>query len=107
LDETEDAEGAGPYGGGSAAMAEGSSIYGLMEENTGPLLEVPDPWPMLPGLITRRVDSESGLLASPWCPDSLAYTEIYVPGTEPTEVCDRQNPGEFDGSRPPPSLDLR
>ena len=55
-----------------------------------PLLPVPDPWPVPAGLISRRVDSKTGKLASRWCPADEAYDELYLPGTEPTEVCDRQ-----------------
>lgn len=55
----------------------------------GFLLPIPDPWPILPGLISRQVDNRSGLLASRWCPADSAYTELYVPGTEPTELCDQ------------------
>ena len=53
-----------------------------------PLLPIPDPWPIPDGLITRRVDSRTGLLASRWCPVKDAYDELYLPGTEPTEACD-------------------
>lgn len=53
-----------------------------------PALEIPEPWPMLPGLTTREVDSRSGKLWSRWCDEENRYVEIYVPGTEPTEVCD-------------------
>jgi hypothetical protein len=38
--------------------------------------------------VTRRVDSKTGLLASRWCPEENAYTEYYLPGTEPTEYCE-------------------
>ena len=54
-----------------------------------PLLPIPDPWPIPEGLITRRVDSHTGLLASRWCPANEAYDELYLPGTEPTVDCDR------------------
>jgi membrane peptidoglycan carboxypeptidase len=54
----------------------------------GFLLPIPEPWPMLPGLVTRLVDSRTGLLASRWCPAEQAYWEVYLPGTEPTEPCD-------------------
>ena len=57
-------------------------------EQPVPLLPIPDPWPILDGLITRRVDSRTGLLASRWCPVEDAYDELYLPGTEPTEACD-------------------
>ena len=78
------------------AEADAGDVYARTADTRGPLLEVPEPWPMPDGLITRRVDRKTGLLASRWCPDSLAYTEIYIPGTEPTELCDRQNRGAFD-----------
>ena len=55
---------------------------------TEPVLEIPEEWPMLPGLTTRSVDSKSGKLWSRWCDEENRYTEVYVPGTEPTEVCD-------------------
>lgn len=55
-----------------------------------PLLAVPGPWPLPDGLIELRVDSKTGHLASRWCPDDDAYDEMYLPGTEPTTVCDRQ-----------------
>jgi len=55
----------------------------------GYLLPIPEPWPILPGLISRQVDNRSGLLASRWCPTDSAYTEYYLPGTEPTEFCDQ------------------
>ncbi len=55
----------------------------------GYLLPIPEPWPILPGLISRQVDNRSGLLASRWCPADSAYTEYYLPGTEPTEFCDQ------------------
>jgi len=74
---------------------------------TGPLLEIPEPWPVPRGLITRRVDRQTGLLASRWCPDSLAYEEIFIPGTEPTELCDRGETIFGDEARGPgsPSFD--
>jgi penicillin-binding protein 1A len=55
----------------------------------GFLLPIPEPWPILPGLVSRQVDNRSGLLASRWCPADSAYTELYLPGTEPTELCDQ------------------
>ncbi len=55
----------------------------------GFLLPIPSPWPILPGLLTRQVDSKTGLLASRWCPEEDSYTELYLPGTEPKELCDR------------------
>jgi len=65
-----------------------------------PLLAVPDPWPVPAGLISRRVDSKTGTLASRWCPADEAYDELYLPGTEPTEVCDRQARSDLPGRDP-------
>jgi penicillin-binding protein 1A len=53
-----------------------------------PELEAPAPWRMPDGLLALRVDRETGQLASQWCPAERAYTEYFIPGTEPTEVCD-------------------
>lgn len=58
------------------------------DEESLPLLAIPEPWPIPEGLITRRVDSNTGLLASRWCPVEDAYDELFLPGTEPTEYCD-------------------
>jgi penicillin-binding protein 1A len=67
--------------------------YGMAATEDGgaglePALDVPEPWPMLSGLTTREVDSKTGKLWSRWCDEENRYTEYYVPGTEPTEVCD-------------------
>ena len=51
------------------------------------LLPVPAPWPT-DGLIALEVDSQTGLLASRWCPADRRYLEFYIPGTEPSEQCD-------------------
>lgn len=74
------------------------------------VVPVPDPWPMAPEFTTREVDGRSGKLWSRWCseavdPASLAddapppvmrrYTEFYLPGTEPTEMCDDTRPNMF------------
>jgi penicillin-binding protein 1A len=54
------------------------------------LLPIPEPWPN-PGLNTMLVDRRTGNLASRWCPVEDQYVEYYIPGTEPTEQCDRSN----------------
>ncbi|GAC1431714.1 MAG: penicillin-binding protein 1B [Thermoanaerobaculia bacterium] len=47
---------------------------------------VPDvDWKRPDDVITRQVDPESGLLATPYCPHPRR--EIFVAGTEPTSVC--------------------
>ena len=64
------------------------------EEPAEPIgvLPIPEPWP-LDGLTSLEVDSETGMLASPWCPAERRYIEHYLPGTEPTEECDDSAPG--------------
>jgi len=59
------------------------------------LRPIPEPWTMPPELIARRVDKSTGKLATEWCPQDRAYTEYYIPGTEPTEGCDAETPGLF------------
>jgi penicillin-binding protein 1A len=56
------------------------------------ILPVPERWPT-EGLLELQVDSQTGLLASQWCPTSRRYTELFIPGTEPTEECDESSSG--------------
>jgi penicillin-binding protein 1A len=75
----------------AAAMdtAEAADTIRSSSDLRGFLLPIPEPWPILPGLVSRQVDNRTGLLASRWCPADSAYTELYLPGTEPTEFCDQ------------------
>ena len=52
---------------------------------------LPD-WPRPPALTSRVVDDVTGLLHGPQCPQEDAYTEYYLPGTEPTRECLRRAP---------------
>jgi 1A family penicillin-binding protein len=52
------------------------------------LRAVPQPWTLPSELTSRLIDRETGKLASEWCPTELIYTEIFIPGTEPTDACD-------------------
>ena len=56
-----------------------------------PLLPMPDRIPLLPGLHTVLVDRKTGKLASRWCAEEDQYLEYYIPGTAPTELCDRSD----------------
>lgn len=77
---------------GSSAEAAADSLAGDMPVQNAPaLLPVPDRWPWPAGVVSRRIDKKTGALASRWCPDADAYTERYLPGTEPKAVCDRQS----------------
>ncbi|MCJ7629259.1 MAG: PBP1A family penicillin-binding protein, partial [Longimicrobiales bacterium] len=78
------------YGDSTRAYAD--SVFqsrGYGEASRGNLLPIPAGWPILQGLVSKQVDNRSGLLASRWCPADSAYTEYYLPGTEPTEFCDQ------------------
>jgi penicillin-binding protein 1B len=47
---------------------------------------VPDvDWKRPDDVITREIDPETGMLATPYCPQTRA--EIFVAGTEPTQLC--------------------
>ena len=59
-----------------------------------PILPIPEPWEIPDGLETRLVDPSSGKLASQWCEDE-PILEMFLPGTEPTEFCDRDDFGLF------------
>ncbi len=56
-----------------------------------PLLPIPDGWPSAAGLHTVLVDRTTGKLASRWCDEEDQYLEYFIPGTEPTEFCDRSD----------------
>jgi penicillin-binding protein 1A len=86
-------------GGGLAAPVWGNFMrqvyYGVEgDEANGvaavdPLLPIPERWTPNPGLRPMLVDRRTGLQASPWCPTEDQYMEYYIPGTDPTEHCDR------------------
>jgi penicillin-binding protein 1A len=88
-------------GGGLAAPVWGSFMRRVYEgidedeengvEEEPALLPIPEEWEMLPGLNAILVDRKTGQLASRWCPEEDQYIEYYVPGTEPTELCDRSS----------------
>jgi 1A family penicillin-binding protein len=60
-----------------------------------PLKPVPRTWELPAGITTRRVDRETGKLATELCPSERVYSEIFIAGTEPTETCDGSSPGLF------------
>lgn len=60
-----------------------------------PMLSQPSPWPLVDGLTTALVDRKTGKLASRWCAEEDQYVELYIPGTEPTEFCDRSGSRRF------------
>jgi penicillin-binding protein 1A len=72
-------------GGRLAAPAWTSFMREVYERKPAP----PD-WPRPPAITSRFVDKETGLLHGPGCPIEDAYTEFYLPGTEPTRECPRR-----------------
>ncbi|MEQ8329150.1 MAG: PBP1A family penicillin-binding protein [Longimicrobiales bacterium] len=60
-----------------------------------PMLAVPSPWQLVEGLNTALVDRRTGKLASRWCAEEDQYVEYFIPGTEPTEFCDRSGSRRF------------
>lgn len=89
----------GATGGADAAPVFADFVHrvylGDSAEDGDPILPRPAPWPMPAELTTRMVDVTTGKLASEWCPRDQAYLEIFIPGTEPTELCDLQGPALF------------
>ena len=89
----------GATGGGDAAPVWGNYMrriyYGdpeaLDEEMRAPVLPIPEPWPLPEGLVTRLIDKTTGKLASQWCPQGDQILELFLPGTEPTDYCDRDD----------------
>jgi penicillin-binding protein 1B len=50
------------------------------------------------GVVERQIDPESGMLATPYCPSTRS--EVFVEGTEPTEVCSLHT--GYGGEQPSP-----
>ena len=85
-------------GGGLAAPVWGRFMkqvyYGSEPVEGGPTaaepaLPLPGSWRLPVGLRTALVDKKTGKLASRWCSAEDQYLEYFVPGSEPTEYCDR------------------
>ena len=76
---------ANAQGGRLAAPAWTGFVREIYERRPSP----PD-WPRPSGLLSRVVDAGSGLLHGPLCPAEDAYTEWFIPGTEPTRECPRR-----------------
>jgi penicillin-binding protein 1A len=63
----------------------------------------PPDWPRPDGLVVREVDKLTGLLRSPFCPDSDVVNEFYIEGTEPVQQCAGQFGAMVDSTRPAPA----
>ncbi|MBM4193489.1 MAG: PBP1A family penicillin-binding protein [Gemmatimonadetes bacterium] len=77
---------ANAQGGRLAAPAWTSFMREVYERKPAP----PD-WPRPSGLTSRSIDEPTGLLHGPLCPSEDAYTEFFLPGTEPTRECPRRS----------------
>jgi penicillin-binding protein 1A len=73
---------ANAQGGRLAAPAWTSFMREVYERKPSP----PD-WPRPSAITTRVVDGGTGLLHGSGCPMEDAYTEYFLPGTEPTKEC--------------------
>ena len=47
----------------------------------------PPDWPRPAAITSRTIDAGTGLLHGPACPNEDAYTDYFIPGTEPTRYC--------------------
>jgi penicillin-binding protein 1A len=102
----------GVYYGDTTKAARETVTDSTTGKKPGGVLAIPAPWPIHAGLTSRQVDFRSGRLWSEWC-QGEEYTEYYIPGTEPTDVCDDSGRGNFrlprigPVRRPPPGAGLR
>ena len=69
-------------GGRLAAPAWTSYMSEIYQRRPAP----PD-WPRPDDLVIREIDRVTGLLRSPFCPDSDVVSEYYIEGTEPVQQC--------------------
>ena len=67
----------------------------LDQELQEPTIPIPEPWAIPDALVTRLIDRSTGKLASQWCPQEEQILEMFLPGTEPTDYCDRDDFGLF------------
>lgn len=65
----------------------------------------PPDWPRPTGLVAREVDKFTGQLRSPLCPPANVILDWFLPGTEPSQPCDRvvTPPADTARRRPPPA----
>jgi penicillin-binding protein 1A len=61
-----------------------------------PRRPVPADWLRPADLVTAVIDAESGkLFSADFCPGENMLQEVYIEGTQPTELCDLHAPGLF------------
>jgi penicillin-binding protein 1A len=59
---------------------------------TPALLPKPEAWPLPASVVVRTVDRRTGSLIGEGCPSASIVNELFVPGTEPTVLCDVDDP---------------
>jgi penicillin-binding protein 1A len=74
--------------GGRLAAPVWGSFMNAVYIGAAPELPAPEPWSWPEGILAVQVDGATGLLASDACPTDRVYTEFYIPGTQPTQLCD-------------------
>src|SRR5262249_53896905 len=84
----------GVYDGDTTKAGREAPTDSVTGKKPGAALPIPSAWPMTEGLTTRQVDAKTGKLWSEYCKGE-EYTEYYIPGSEPTEVCDDSGRGIF------------
>jgi 1A family penicillin-binding protein len=65
------------------------------EARPGALRAIPSDWVRPDGITTAMIDSDTGKRLTEWCPPGAAREEIFLAGTEPSELCDVHAPGLF------------
>ena len=76
---------------GTLDIETGDSVGGR-----NPRFDIPTDWVRPEGLETALIDRESGkLFSADFCPQELMAEEIYLPGTQPSGLCDLHSPGLF------------
>ena len=69
---------------------------GTLIRRQEPRFPIPADWRRPDRLITAVIDRGTGkLFSADYCPPEAMYEEIFLPNTEPTELCDVHAPGLF------------
>jgi penicillin-binding protein 1A len=72
------------------------SVTGEIIERFEPRFPIPAEWQQPEGLVTAVIDRGTGkLFSADWCPAHTMFEEIFLPNTQPTELCDVHAPGLF------------
>ncbi|WP_408954803.1 transglycosylase domain-containing protein [Natroniella sp. ANB-PHB2] len=67
---------------GQAAKLWGDYMRNIVQERPVAEFEQPN------NIITKEINSKSGQLPGPYCPDHTITDELFIEGTEPTETCE-------------------